>query len=348
MSFSLHFADHTKDRRPSQQPLADDAEAGLAGAPLSLYPDSWLARMVRWSRKHRRLVTNAAAMLVLGTACAIAFVTVSIVNNREPPKQSGPSDAREPMAIAARGPDLLGDGVEEEQAPVNSPVVTDLQKGPLEFFKSLRDQFQADSETNPIAPGNASAIEPQRHAAGSQIAIAVKQIEAGHPDWALESYTKALAVFERVAREHPGNAVCQNDLAQSHFAVAVLHGVAGNPDRSLVSYGNARAIWEQLANEHSEAPDFATNLGATLNSMATIDLAAKRFQQAREKLSEAVRWQKKAMAANPLNPTCRRFLRNYLLNLLKAANGLRDALDAVAVQLELDELAGSDPANGAQ
>ena len=74
--------------------------------------------------------------------------------------------------------------------------------------------------------------------------------------------------------------------------------------------------------EHPEAPDYASDLGGTLNNMAAIDLAAKRFEQARDKLRQAISWQKKALATNPRHPTYRQFLRNHLTNLIEAAKGL--------------------------
>ena len=47
-----------------------------------------------------------------------------------------------------------------------------------------------------------------------------------------------------------------------------------------------------------------------------IDLDAKRFEEARARLREAIEWQRKALAANPANPTYRQFLANHLTNLI--------------------------------
>jgi len=43
---------------------------------------------------------------------------------------------------------------------------------------------------------------------------------------------------------------------------------------ALASFERARAIRERLAREHPESPNFASNLGGTLNNMATLDLLA--------------------------------------------------------------------------
>ena len=78
--------------------------------------------------------------------------------------------------------------------------------------------------------------------------------------------------------------------------------------------------------------------------MAMIDLAAKRFHEARDKLRRAIHSQKKALAASPRHPTYRQFLRNHLINLINAAKGLGNDGEARAAQRELEELAASDPA----
>jgi hypothetical protein len=78
--------------------------------------------------------------------------------------------------------------------------------------------------------------------------------------------------------------------------------------------------------------------------MARIDLDAKRFQQTRDQLQQAISWQKKALAANPRHPTYRQFLQNHLMNLITTAKSLGNDDEARAAQRELDELAASDPA----
>ena len=102
------------------------------------------------------------------------------------------------------------------------------------------------------------------------------------------------------------------------------HG-AGADDRraeALASYEKARAIQERLAREHPESPDFAIDLGVTLNNMAMIDLDQRRFDKARDTLTRAIEWQRKALATNPNNPTYRQFLASQLDNLIRATEGL--------------------------
>jgi serine/threonine-protein kinase len=67
-------------RYPSPRALADDLEHWLADEPVTAYREPWVARLARWGRRHRPLVTGAAALLLT----AVAALTVSlVVVNRE-------------------------------------------------------------------------------------------------------------------------------------------------------------------------------------------------------------------------------------------------------------------------
>ena len=65
------------DRYSSAVALAADVEAWLADEPTSAYPDPLSARLARWGRRYRPVVTGAAATLVVSVA-ALVFGTVLI------------------------------------------------------------------------------------------------------------------------------------------------------------------------------------------------------------------------------------------------------------------------------
>jgi tetratricopeptide (TPR) repeat protein len=99
-----------------------------------------------------------------------------------------------------------------------------------------------------------------------------------------------------------------------------------------------------LAQEHPKSPDFVSDLGATLHNLATLDLNAKRFDQARDRLQQAVECQRKALAIQPTNPTYRRSLDTHLGLLINAARGLGDIEGASEAERERAKLRDSDPA----
>ena len=117
----------------------------------------------------------------------------------------------------------------------------------------------------------------------------------------------------------------------------------GKPTEALVVFEQARPIFERLARDHPESPDFASHLGATLHNMAMLDLKPGRFSQARDRLCEAIDWQKKALAANPRNPMYSQFLTNHFRVLVMACGGMGDESGAAEARRELAKLEANDP-----
>jgi eukaryotic-like serine/threonine-protein kinase len=71
------------DRYPSALALAADVEHWLADEPVSAHRDPLLVRAGRWARKHRTLVTTAAAvLLVVLTGLSLGLVVVGGLNRR--------------------------------------------------------------------------------------------------------------------------------------------------------------------------------------------------------------------------------------------------------------------------
>ena len=102
---------------------------------------------------------------------------------------------------------------------------------------------------------------------------------------------------------------------------------------------------QKLAEDHPESPDYPHIEGGVLQNLAEVDLGAKRFQEACERLREAIVRQKKALAGHPKNPEYRQFLAMHLACLANAARGLGRADEAIEAERELSALTASDPAS---
>jgi hypothetical protein len=99
-----------------------------------------------------------------------------------------------------------------------------------------------------------------------------------------------------------------------------------------------------LAREHPETPEFAAYLCASLGSLADRYLAQRRFAQAHDRLRQAVRLGRKALASNPANPIYRKFLESHLISLAAAARGQGNFEEAAEAERELAKLRDSVPA----
>jgi tetratricopeptide (TPR) repeat protein len=132
-------------------------------------------------------------------------------------------------------------------------------------------------------------------------------------------------------------------LAEAAYELGVLTEQIGDKQDALLAYDESRAILERLARDNPTVTEFENLLGGTLNNMALLELDARRFADARDRLRGAVEHQKRALADNPLHPTYRQFLGIHYSNLLRAASGLGDAGLAAETRRGLAELAASDP-----
>jgi tetratricopeptide (TPR) repeat protein len=269
-------------------------------------------------------------VLVAATATSVAL---ALWANRERRR----AENREQLAIAAvkRFGDVIADEPELKNTPSLEGLRKRLLKEPLAFFRTLRDRLQADRDTRPESLARLAQ-------AGYNLGYLTSEI--GDRQDALIAYRESLAIRQRLADANPTVTEFRRDLAYSHNNIGNLLSATGKPAEALKALESARAILQTLAREHPEAPDFASELGGTLNNMAVIDLDAKRFEEARGRLREAVAWQRKALAANPANSQYRQSMALHLINLIRVARGLGDAEGAADAARELAKLRESDPA----
>ena len=190
---------------------------------------------------------------------------------------------------------------------------------------------------------NPAVIEYQFRMGTNRSTIGSVLEKVGKPDEALAEYVESLEIVERLSRENPTVAEYSIRLVAIHNSIGIVLQEAGKMHDAINSHFRALGIADRLARGNPESPDFASSAGATLNNIAMIDLEEKRFEQARDRLVEAIRWQKAAITVEPLRSEFRQFLENHYSNLLAAAVGLGDETLAEMAQQGMRELQATDP-----
>jgi serine/threonine-protein kinase len=198
-----------------------------------------------------------------------------------------------------------------------------------------------------LADANPSVSEFQSDLAMSHNNIGNLLSAAAKPAEALKSFQAALAIQTKLADANPSVSVFQRDLAAGHHNIGGLLSATGKPAEALKSFHAALAIRTTLVREHPESPDFASDLGATFNDLALVDMNAKRFVAARDRLRQAVECQRKALACNPAHPQYRQFMANHLQNLTEASRAAGDSKGLAEAERQLAELRETDPAMAA-
>src|SRR5262249_44072791 len=139
------------------------------------------------------------------------------------------AEEREQIAIDAVK--KFGDVIKNEPELKNNPSLESLRKKllsePMGFFKTLRDQLQADKDTQPEASSRLAA---------ATFELANLTYDLGDRRDALQLQRQSVAIRERLARDNPGIIAFQNDLAQSHHTVGFELSEMGQPVEALVSY----------------------------------------------------------------------------------------------------------------
>jgi tetratricopeptide (TPR) repeat protein len=240
----------------------------------------------------------------------------------------------------------------------DNPAVTEFQSdlaesylnvGNLEREKGYPNQAiesysKALAINERLARENPSVITFQIALALGHNNVGAMQRITGHSEQALQSHLKALAIREWLARENASVDQFQSDLGASHNNLGALRHSIGDLDPALESYEKGLTIFQGLARKHPDSVEYATHVAVTLHNMAMIDLLSKHVQQARDKLREAISWERMALGAYPKLPTYLRNLEGHLTHLVQAATTLGLDDEARAARRELAELTASDPA----
>jgi serine/threonine protein kinase len=240
--------------------LAADIRRWLAGEPVTAWREPVALRMRRWMRRHRTVVTSAAAVLIFSLASLAGFAAVLAGKNRELAQQRLRAEEREALAIDAMR--KFRDAVQANPELKNRRELDSLRKAllkePLEFFHKLRDQLQADRDTRP---------EVMVKLAGADFDLASTTREIGRIADALRSYTESSAILERLVNDNPTITEYQSRLAKSQNAIGAMLHDTGHPTEALASHRRAQALWERLAQSFPTDIEYRSDLAKSHNNI---------------------------------------------------------------------------------
>jgi serine/threonine-protein kinase len=315
------------------------------------------ARAAEERRKRRwqlGLAASVAGFMLLGAAGLATFASVLEGKNRDLATanaaltrantdltlQRSRAEAREQQAIDAvkRFRDAVADNPELKNNPALENLRKTLLKEPLAFFKTLRDQLQADHDTRP---------EALQRLAEAAFDLGSLTDDIGNKQDALRAHREALAIWERLAAENPTVTQFQSGLARSHNNVGVLLKETGRPDDALASYTRAVEIQERLAAENPTVTQFQSDLARSHNNIGNMLSATGRPDDALASFTRALEIQERLAAENPAVTHFQGDLarsHNNIGLLLRATGRPADALASYTRALEIFErLAAENP-----
>ena len=249
-------------------------------------------RARRWMRRHRTFVTSAAAVLVFSLVGLAGFATVLAGKNRELVHQRLRAEEREALAIDAvkKFRDAVQDNPDLKNRHELDALRKALLKEPMEFFRRLRDQLQADRDTRP---------EAMAKLAGASFDLASTTREIGGISDALRSYTEASGILEQLVRDNPAVTEYPDQVGQEH------QRRRGAPARNGPSDGGAGVISASTSDlgtaggENAHVTEYQSDLSKSQNNIGLLLEDTGHPADALESFSQALAIREKLMQDNP-------------------------------------------------
>ncbi len=293
------------NRYASASKMADDVDQYLAGEPVGAHRESLLVRAGRWMRNHPRLVTGTAVAVLAGI---VGLAGVAAVQTRAKSelagknlelqdtnaaldKQRNRAEAREDEAIDAVK--RFRDAVANDPLLKNTPQLEDLRKRllgePLTFFRHLRDQLQADGDTRPEALARLAV-------ATDDLAILTREI--GDKENALAAARESLAIFRKLADEHPNVATYQYNRALVHHRLAQLLEQTGGTG-ARTEFESAIEIFRKLGAKHPADTECQSRLAGSHSHLGNFLRETGELSAARAEYESALAIHEKLAAEHP-------------------------------------------------
>jgi serine/threonine-protein kinase len=314
------------ERYGSAQELAAEVQRWLADEPVSAYREPLAARAGRWVKRHRVLVTGAAAALLVALVGLAAVLAVQARSNRElaaANRQLEEANERERQRF-----DLALEAIKTFHTGVSDDVLLKQDQ-----FRELRDKLLGWAaafygKLEQLLVGQAD--ERSRRALGrAYFDLAELTERIGSKSEALQVYRQALALWQGLAEANPGDAYLQRQAAACHNHSGNLLWASGRPQDALAEDQKALTIFQALADAEPADAKHQSDLAGQYSNIGLRLAATGRTQEALAAYERARVIQDKLVEANPTVTQYQEFLANHYSNIgvvLTETGRLQEAL----------------------
>jgi hypothetical protein len=330
------MAKRREERYATAQQFADDLRRVLDGKPTIARPPTVPDRVVKWARRHRRVVAAAVAvslLAVLGMAVGTTLVMHEKLkadrNFQLAEQRLGESrQALDRLAETYRKLGTLTDnfGPNREAAEENQVRL-----------------FQRLAADNPREPNY------RRHLALCQNKLALALRRSGRSDAARRAVAEAIRLQQQLVASSDSSRECLGDLAQSHNNLGMLCMETGDAASAEDSFRTAMRLQKGLLADDPDNAEYLQDLAASLNNLSAL-YVDRQPAQAAALYEEAIAYQTKVAATRPTDWDCQNDLALSLNNLgvvRKRTGRLAEAAEsyqrAIGIQSRLVRAAPAQP-----
>ena len=284
------------DRYPSASELARDVQRWLADEPVTAYPDPLLTRIGRAARRHRLLVTAAAALLV--TAVIALSISTVLIGREKAKTDVARAELFQNFRRARDVVNRFNVQMSRERL-LNEPGLQPLRES---LAKQAVDEFRRFVEEDSADP------DVQADYGKALMTWANVTNEIGSKKRAIEIINEAIALFEKLSHEHPETRSYLTDQARCHL----MQGAFYHSARELA---NAEKVWlisRELYQRESPAskPNLEDRKGLALvaNNLGQLYTGQGKFPRTEDNIRTAFDIRHELAAADPKNEDYQRTL----------------------------------------
>jgi serine/threonine-protein kinase len=243
-----------EDRYLSPRELADDLEHWLADEPVASHRETSLARLGRWGRRHRPLVSGGAALLLTAVVALAVGLVLLGREQLQTEHERDRANANERTASEQRDLALgtLKDVVFNIDAELRSrPNMQDLRQRLLS---------KAQEGLRQIAQSTVATAEANHGRIWSHFAIGDIYLVLGQTENANAQFEEAHRIAKALADADGQDLDAQHDLAVSHQKLAQVSMRLGQGEAARQFHAKALEITEAWANARPNDKDAQNEL----------------------------------------------------------------------------------------
>ncbi len=342
------LAKKSAERYASAQELAREVQRWLGDEPVTAWREPWSVKAGRWLKRHRTLVTGAAAAALVAVAGLVVVLTVQARANRDLRAANDREAARFQLAMNAIK--LFHGGVSDDlllKEKRFDALRTKLLRGAADFYGQLEDQLRDQPDRQSRAAlatayeelaavtariGSRSeavaildkAVTVRRALASggdsaARVALGRSLLRLGNARQAVGDVPgsvaladEALALAEGLAGAEPSSEPARDLLASCLSAVGWLRERKGDLPGAMAAFERAQTLRSQLAEAHPQDPTHLSGLADSCYNLAGCLDKSDQSRQALEAAERAVTLQKQVVAADPSDVAARLTLASCL------------------------------------
>jgi serine/threonine-protein kinase len=317
-----------EDRYANPQNLADEVERWLAGEPVVAFGEPLIVRARRWARRHRALVSSAAAgagVALVSLAVSTSFLAAA---NRQAVAERDRADHA--LAEARQAVEDYCTGIADDPQ-LQRPELQNVRRKLLQTAIPFAEEFVPRQAGDPgLVAARARALR----------ALAKLRSDLGERDEAVAGYRRSAEMFEELVQKHPQKAEYRQELALSTYKLGVLFYSLGRHADAQTAFRRSLDLRTTLAAEYPAIPSYRLDKAQSHNGLGNLLENLGRYADAEVEYQSAMALREALVAAYPSDPEYQKGLaqqHNNLAVLVRQLGRSRESEDHWRASLALLE-----------